>query len=129
MELWEGLRDGISPFRYKIQHVPGKVKVTADYLFRSNGEISEEGGNVTAQVTTQFLVLCFLSEWLDFCFCLLFYLFVWFMSLFVFGGGSNKDPFSSEKLAFLVPDFSVPHIDLMKYSNILRYWIFYFHEL
>ncbi len=49
------------------------------------------------------------------------------MSLFVFWGGSNKDPFSSEKL--LVPDFSVPYIDLMKYSNILRYWIFYFHEL
>ncbi len=75
MELWEGLRDGILPFRYKIQHVPGKVKVTADYLFRSNGEISEGGGNVTAQVTTQFLVLC-LNGLTYFCFCLLFYLFV-----------------------------------------------------
>ncbi len=46
MELREGLRDGISPFRYKSQHVSGKVKVTADYLFRSNGEISEEGGGM-----------------------------------------------------------------------------------
>ncbi len=25
--------------------------------------------------------------------------------------GSNKDPFSSGKLVFLVPDFSVPHSD------------------
>ncbi len=34
---------------------------------------------------------------------------IWFMSLFVFLGGSNKDEFSSEKLVFLVPDFSVPY--------------------
>ncbi len=48
----EELRDGISPyspFRFKIQHVSGKVNVTADYLSRSIGKISEEGGNVTAR--------------------------------------------------------------------------------
>ncbi len=40
----------LQPFRFKIQHVSGKVNVTADYLSRSNGGISEEGGNVTARV-------------------------------------------------------------------------------
>ncbi len=85
MELWEGLRDGILPFRYKIQHVPGKVKVTADYLFRSNGEISEEGENVTAQATTQFLVLCFLSEWLDLLFFFFFFCMIYEFICFLGG--------------------------------------------
>ncbi len=40
------------PLDTRFNMFDGKVKVTADYLFCSNGEISEEGGNVTAQVTT-----------------------------------------------------------------------------
>ncbi|XP_026050763.1 uncharacterized protein LOC113037671 [Carassius auratus] len=40
----------MQPFRFKIQHVSGKVNVTADYLSRSTGEIPEGGGNVTARV-------------------------------------------------------------------------------
>uniref|UniRef100_A0A8C1KT19 Gypsy retrotransposon integrase-like protein 1 n=1 Tax=Cyprinus carpio TaxID=7962 RepID=A0A8C1KT19_CYPCA len=40
----------MQPFRFKIQHVSGKVNVIADYLSRSTGEIPEGGGNVTARV-------------------------------------------------------------------------------
>ncbi len=46
----------------------------------------KRGENVTAQATTPFLVLCFLSEWLD----LILFLFVvlsFCMILFVFLGG------------------------------------------
>lgn len=39
----------MQPFRFKIQHVPGQVNVTADYLSRCTSEILEEGGDVMAQ--------------------------------------------------------------------------------
>ncbi|XP_073803353.1 uncharacterized protein isoform X2 [Danio rerio] len=38
----------MQPFSFKVQHVPGKTNVTADYLSRCSSEVLEEGESVTA---------------------------------------------------------------------------------
>ncbi|XP_051271642.1 uncharacterized protein LOC127372197 isoform X5 [Dicentrarchus labrax] len=41
----------LQPFRFRIQHIPGKDNITADYLSRSSSESPEGGGCVMAQAT------------------------------------------------------------------------------